>query len=324
MVSLLMALASTLKNFATNPTRFLLRKSVRAIRFLEGVLPTPVFSLVTWPAAAVWAVLEFRTDRQALAAWSRFPPQWRPRRLIYLFRQTIGFAHARLIYLWPDRLTQPRWLNRCPLAADYDLQKLLKGDRPIIFASLHFGSFRTLPYWLRAHGIPSTTLVGSPVSPQSAWIDRHSAPADVPVLMWVNEMREIRRSLRGDRRLLILMDVGRGKLVPVPFEDQIFWMATGAVRMAASAGALLVPCLIVEKKGMWNFVIHFGSPVPDEYLQGTPNLQAAASHLFHEMLPVLEKYPAQCRHRLLNCITSAATKTPPETGAMPYPEPELT
>ncbi|MEO6871340.1 MAG: hypothetical protein ABI233_03865 [Chthoniobacterales bacterium] len=319
-----MAFASTFKNFTRNPTRFVLRKSVRFIRLLESLLPPPVFSLIVWPAAAVWAALEFGKDRKALTAWSRFPPQWRPRRFIYIFRQTIGFAHARLTYLWPDRLTQPRWLERCRLEANYDLQKLLRADRPIIFVSLHFGSFRTLPYWLRAHGIPVTTLVGRPVSPQSAWIDRHSAPADVPVLMWVNEMREIRRSLTGDRRLLILVDVGRGKLVPVPFDNQTFWMATGAVRMAASAGALLVPCLNVEIKGMWSFVIHFGAPVPDEYLQGTPNLQAAASHIFHEMLPVLEKYPAQCRYRMLNCITSSATEAPPQTAVLPYPEPEPT
>ena len=318
-----MALVSTLKNFARTPTRFLLRKSVRAIRMLESLLPAPVFSLVVWPAAAIWAIMEFKTDRMALAAWSRFPPQWRPNRLIYLFRQTIGFAHARLIYLWPDRLTQPRWLDRCRLEASYDLPKLLKEDRPIIFVSLHFGPFRSLPYWLRAHGIPSTTLVGSPISPQSAWIDRHSAPADIPVLMWINEMREIRRSLSGDRRLLILMDVGRGKLVPVPVENQTFWMATGAIRMAASAGALVVPCLIVEKKGMWNFVIHFGSPVPDEYLQGTPNMQAAANHIFHEMLPVLRKYPAQCRHRMLNCITPTSADHPSEESVIEQPEPEL-
>lgn len=315
---------ATFKNFAQNPTRFVLRKSVRLIRFLERVMPISVFSLITWPAAALWAVLEFKTGRRALGSWSRFPPQWRPRRIVYIFSQTIGFAHARLIYLWPDRLTRPRWLDRCRLEADYDLQNLLTGDRPIVFVSLHFGPFRTLPYWLRAHGIPSTTLVGSPVSPQSAWIDRHSAPADVPVLMWINEMRAIRRSLDGARRLLILMDVGRGKLVPVPFENHFFWMATGAIRLAASAGALLVPCLIVEKKGIWNFVVHFGSPVPDEHLQGTPNLEAAASHIFHEMLPVVEKFPAQCRHRMLNCVTSSATEMPPETNVIPHPEPEVT
>ncbi|MGI8890815.1 MAG: hypothetical protein ACR2G0_08550 [Chthoniobacterales bacterium] len=304
-----MALASTIKSFTQSPARFLLRKSVRAIRFLESQLPPSVFGLIAWPAATIWALLEFKTDRRALTAWSRIPSQWRPRRLIYLFRQTIGFAHARLVYLWPDRLTQPRWLNRCRLEANYDLQNLLKADRPIIFVSLHFGPFRTLPYWLRAHGIPSTTLIGSPVSPQSAWIDRHSAPADVPVLMSVSEMREIRRSLAGNRRLLILTDVGRGKLVPVPFGNQTFWMATGAARLAASSGALLVPCLIVQEKASWNFAIHFGSPVPDEYLLGTPNLEAASIHIFHEMLPVAEKHPEQCRHRMLNCISASVMET---------------
>ena len=287
-------------------TQWLERKSVHSVRALERCLPVPILSMVLWPAAVLWTLIEFKTHLKAVASWSRFPPQWKPNRFIYTFRQTLGFSHSRLVYLWPDRLPDPRWRARCALRADYDLEKLLSAERPIIFASLHFGPFRSLPYLLRAHGIPATTLIGSPVSARSAWIDRHSPPADVPVLASVNDIREIRRSLVGKRRLLILMDVARGRLVPIPFEDQVFRMATGALRLAASTGALLVPCLLVEKKVSWDFSIHFGSPVPDELLGQTADLEPAANHLFHQFLPVLEAYPAHCRHRLLNSITPAS------------------
>jgi lauroyl/myristoyl acyltransferase len=298
------------------------RAGVRAIRALGTLLSVPMLNAVTWLPAAVWALIEFRTDRKAFRAWSRFPPKWHPHCALFTFVQTIGFAHARLVYLWPDRLTQPRWLKRCRLQAKFDLKKLLESDRPIIFVSLHFGPFRSLPYWLRAHGIPTTTLVGKPVSKQSAWIDRLSPPLNVPVLTCVEDMRSIRKSIIGRRRLLFLSDVGRGKLVPVPFEDdQIFWMATGAIRLAASTGALLVPCLITGNKGLWNFIIHFGSAVPAEHLQEKPDLPAAANHLFQEMLPVLRQHPEQCRHRLLHCITSSSIVTQPDTGLIGTPEP---
>lgn len=242
-------------------------------------------------------------------AWSRMPKTWRPKPLAFFFRQTIGFAHARLVYLWPDQLGKSHWLKRCQLKLDSNLEKRLQSERPIVFASFHFGPFRTLPYWLRAHGIAVTTLVGTPISRESAMIDALSPPPEVPVLAWVNDMKEIRKSVGPGRRLLILIDVDHAKQTPVTMANEVFRLTTGAVRLAAATGADLIPCVIVEKD-VWNFVIHFGSPVPQAFLGKSPDVPAATSHLLGELLPVMLCHPVQCRHRFLSSITPAGQTNP--------------
>jgi len=44
----------------------------------------------------------------------------------------------------------------------------------------------------------------------------------------------------------MLIDVDRGKQLYVPFEDRLFRMATGAIRLAQMLDAELIPVLIVE------------------------------------------------------------------------------
>ena len=75
----------------------------------------------------------------------------------------------------------------------------------------------------------------------------------------VNEMSRVRQFLGAGQRLLIMVDVDRGKQIHVPFENHSFRMATGAIRLAALTGAELIPCVIVET-GSWKFAIYFGTP----------------------------------------------------------------
>ena len=294
-------MTSLSKNLLFPLTRYVKRLGLSLLRLAERVLPRTLLSLLMWPAALAWAVIEAKTDRKALASWSRFPVRCRPNRLRFFFLQTIGFAHSRLVYLWPHRLTEPSWLQRCAVQASPEVEALLRSDRPIIFASLHFGPFRALPYWLRAHGVTTTALVGRPVSAESALLDRLSAPADVPVLAAVDDMRLLRRSMVAGRRLLILMDVDRGKQVAVRAGDEVFHLATGAIRLAAATGAALVPCVIV-REGAWKFSIQLGAPVPSSLLGKTPDVKRAATRILEELLPVIRRFPGQCRHRLLASV----------------------
>jgi hypothetical protein len=101
-----------------------------------------------------------------------------------------------------------------------------------------------------------------------------------------------------------MVDVDRGKQVYVPFESYFFRMATGAIRLAAMAGAELVPCLILETAA-WKFVIHFGDPVPLGYLGKHPDLKGAAAHLLKEFLKIIRSYPERCNHKLLSAISPA-------------------
>jgi len=58
----------------------------------------------------------------------------------------------------------------------------------------------------------------------------------------------------------MLVDVDRGKQFYVRFEDRLFRMETGPIRLAQMLDAEVVPVLIVETS-TWKYTIHFGSPV---------------------------------------------------------------
>ena len=123
------------------------------VRFCERVLPPSSFSLLLWPLAAVWDLVQVR-ERKPLTHWRRFPQSWRPKRWRYILRHSLGLYHSQLLYMWPDRLTKPPLVNRCRFEGDRKLLELSEDDRGIVLASVHFGPFEILPYWLRAYGIP--------------------------------------------------------------------------------------------------------------------------------------------------------------------------
>ncbi len=291
------------------------------LRLGERLLPINVLSLLLWPPAAAWDLMQLRR-RNLLAAWRRFPQSWQPKPAQFFLRQSLGLYHAQLVYIWPDRLCTRRWLSRCRLVGRVDLVRSENKDRPTILASVHLGPSEIMNYWLRAHGIVTTTVRGPwPKSLQRLASYQHalSPPADVPVFLLVEEVSRIRQFLRPGQRLLVMVDVDRGKQLYVPFENHVFRMANGAIRLAALTGAELVPCLIVETSS-WNFAIHFGNPVPEEYLANTTDLQAIGTHLLKEFVKVIVRYPEQCTHRLLSCISPApaagVTKIPAVTLAI--------
>ena len=248
-----------------------------------------------------------------MTAWRRFPVAWRPGAVGFFLWQSLVPYHTRLVYTWPDRLPNPRWLSRCHLEGDRDLAALRDQDRGAILASLHFGPFETLPYWLRAQGIPATTLMGQPASQKSLMSHLYSLspPADVPVFLSATDFvplprfRHVRQFLGPGRWLVVTVDVDHGIQFQVPFENRLFRMATGAIRLAAMADVELIPCLITETAS-WKFAIHFGAPVPRCYLGNSPDMQTVGAHLLKEFMKVIARHPEQCCQRLLSCISPSA------------------
>ena len=127
-------------------------------------------------------------------------------------------------------------------------------------------------------------------------------------MLGVNEIAHIRQFLTPGRNLYVMCDVDRGKQIDVTFDDYSFRFATGAIRLAAMAGAELIPCLITEKD-IWDFEVWFGRAVPQTYLGHHPDLQGAATHLLEEFLPIVSQSPAQSGHRLVSCINPKAVNT---------------
>ena len=279
------------------------------LRLCERVLPPSVLSLLLWPPAAAWDLLHLR-QRTPLTCWRRFPESWRPKRWRFVLRQSLGHYHAQLVYIWPDRLRTARWLRRCRLEGGSHLIGPWEGRRAVVGASLHFGPVATLPYWLRAHGIVQTSVRAPAVDflkGLTIYQFSLSPPADVPVFLSTREigsrprLSSIRKILGQSRRLGVLLDVDRGKQCYVRFEDRLFRMATGAIRLAQMLDAELIPVLIVETS-MWKYTIHFGTPVPEHYLGNPPDMQAIGTHLLQEFSKVITRYPEQCNMRLLRAM----------------------
>jgi lauroyl/myristoyl acyltransferase len=302
---------------ASAATRLILRLKLAAawvgfsfLRGCERLLPTGVLSLLLWPPAAAWDLVQVR-QRKLVTRWRQFPESWHPKPARFFLRQSLGLYHPQLIYTWPDRLSTPRWLSRCRLEGGSELIGSREGDRGVVFASVHFGAPETLPYWLRAHGIVTTMIRGRPASESLKSLASYqyslSLPADVQLFLDAKDFiplprfARIGKFLRPGRRLLVMVDVDRGPQFHVPFGNRLFRMASGAISFAALAGADLIPCLIVEPAS-WKFVIHFGAPVPRGYLGRSPDMQAAGAHLLAEFSKVISRYPEQCKSRFLSAM----------------------
>jgi lauroyl/myristoyl acyltransferase len=290
------------------------------LRLAERMLPQTVLRALLWLPAAAWGLAELRWRRMA-ASWRRFPETWRPEPIPYVLRRIFGHPHARLVYAWPDRLRSPRWSSRCRVEGSRYWKQLQEENKSVILASVHFGPFETLPYWLRAHGVAATTLLGQANALQSLKARQYalSPPATVPVFLPVSHLPRVRQFLGPRGRPLVMVDVNRGKQIYVPFDNCLFRMATGAIRLAARAEAELIPCLIFETAS-WQFTLHFGTPVPKRYLGLSPDLGRAAAHLLAEFLKIIPLYPEQCGRRLLSCISPGTM----DEVAQPFTESELT
>lgn len=290
------------------PGTFLAWTGFYLVRLGERILPQPLFSLLLWPALVLPALLNFEKQRKVKAAWPCFPRRWQPGRASYFLQQTIGLAHARLVYTWPDRLTKPSWKSRCQWRGDCDLAALRESERPVIFVTLHFGPFETLPYWLRAFGLPVTALVGRPAPRQRLKNIQYSLspPANIPLVVPVTDQRRLRRTMEHARHLLVYMDVNRGKQITAPFGEHILRLATGAIRLAMMRDALLVPCLIVSS-GPWRYTIYCQpSPGCSESPEGAGEVSKIAAQLAGLFLPIVSRFPAQCSPRLLASILPRA------------------
>ena len=308
-----MPIASVGSNLGSRVRRAGAWSVFRLLRFCESYLPTSLLSLLLWFPAAIWDLFKLR-PRRLLLCWHGYPAFLRPKITRFLRHHLSGFSHARLIYSWPDRLSEARWLERCCVEGKFDLAELCEGKRGIVFASLHFGPFEAFPYWLRAHGIVTTMIrgLGPPDSLQSLtrYQYRLSPPDDVPVFLLAQDLTplprfaHLRSILGPGRRMLVMVDADRGIQVQVPFAERSLRMAAGAIRLAAMADADLIPCLIAET-GPWRFAIHFGEKVPREYLQHSCDLEPISRHLVREFSKVIAAYPEQCRERFLSALSSS-------------------
>jgi hypothetical protein len=214
----------------------------------------------------------------------------------------------RVLKFLPDRLSSPRWKSRCRVIGLERLCEARRAGRPVLLAFFHFGPFTLMGTWLRAQGIPATTLILGTARARSRADrrkDRYTPHPTVPGVLYRDQLREAVRVFSSGGTLLVAIDFPTGGQVEVPIAGGwTFRMATGAIRLAARHGAELIPCHIIQA-GPWRFRIELGQPVPREQLAGEPDLVAVGKHLIAESLPHWRLHPRQCHPYLLECFQPA-------------------
>jgi lauroyl/myristoyl acyltransferase len=217
----------------------------------------------------------------------------------------------RALRYLPDRVSSPRWRERCQIVGAERIKAARKAGRPVMLAICHFGPFILTGLWLRAFGMPVTGMILRTAGVRSRTDrrrDNYLPHPQIPGYLHADQLREIVRLVSAGGTLVVAIDFPSGRQELVPGEaGWSFRMATGAIRLAARHSAELIPCHIIHE-GLWRFRIELGRPVPREHLSGEPDFVAVGKHLLAEALPYWRRHPEQCHPHLLQ---SFQQETPP-------------
>jgi hypothetical protein len=281
------------------------------LRGLERRISPGILRMILLPCVCLFTLFQWDRLSGLYRGFSRpFARHLLPGNLpMRLYRQQVRYHLSRILSFWPDRLASERWRRRCRITGLDHLAQSRDGDRPVILACLHFGPPpAVLRYWLRAHAIPAVFLVREPPLGGSSLkrrMDSLSGFPHLPSWLTLQQLRQARQVLQAGACLMIAVDGGAGKQLHVRQDGGSFLLSTGAMRLASSTGAELIPCLIAEEAG-WHFRLHFGRPTPSRHLKSGHDGYAAAQHLVEEFMPVIQAHPEQCGSLLLGCFLEPA------------------
>jgi hypothetical protein len=281
-----------------------------SLRLLERAMPPFLLGRFLWPITALWSAWELIYYRPTLRLFRRLPaalhPAWRP--FVWplrVWRRRCWLNLTKLLSSWPDRLQEPRWQKRCHSDGMERLEKLWSTGRPMVLVSLHFGAASVFYHWLRARGLPAAALVGrnlrEPLTYRRRLIrqaDRLRGLEQVPRAFEVSQLYEAVEFLRSPGILLTSADGDQGRQLLVRGEGYGMLLSPGAFRLAALAGAVVLPYMAYAELGM-RLTVHLGEPVPDDYVTDRRRHEAACECLLRGFLPVLRDQPEQCSAELL-------------------------
>jgi lauroyl/myristoyl acyltransferase len=214
----------------------------------------------------------------------------------------------RMLEHLPERLAEPKWMNRCRIEGLDHVLRARQNGRPVVLAFTHFSAYRLSRFWLRAAGVPAATLIAGRAENRTKWerLEDGCCPfPEIPTTFYLDQLREASEFLAAGNSLLMAIDHAAGKQMNVPAgEGWTFQMATGAVRLAIRHRAELIPCVVIDE-GRWRFHIKLGRPVPAEYLAAEADWIQAGKHLLNEMLPHFRNHPRQCSKLLFKYFQPA-------------------
>lgn len=279
----------------------LARLHIGFYRLLERNLSPDAFHAVVWPWFFLRALLnnlfKLVPPRPPAPDFLRVPRNFRTRvrdrRHIYMNEVLQNFY---------DRLSAPKWQERCEVVGLEHLEAARRANRPVILVYWHYGCYPLTPGWVRpGMKFPLVPFVGG-VSYKRSHLarlqDQIGQTMDLPTSVHPDQVREIVRLVRGTNLVYIAIDVPISKQVTVPFcEGWDYQLTSGPIRMAGRFGADLIACGMT-REGPWRYRLFFGKPVPREFLQDEAGCEKAGAHLIAQMLPEFKARPHQCMDAL--------------------------
>jgi lauroyl/myristoyl acyltransferase len=269
------------------------RAAFATIRAVGNTLPLPMMLALLTPFAFVRALLD--TVRSPMRNPPRSLP---PDRLLGRF----SFAAARqrtrswlntASMLWADRFASGRWDGRIDVEALARLRPILE-TRPVIAVTVHYGGIFVLPTLLRAHGIPTASVVANALWPIRWWRRRRAELTsidDLPLHFLSGDARAIVRYMKPGRAIVVAADYPFGEQLATTFDSARLVLSTSSLRLARVTNAAVVPFL-VSSDSAWRFRLHVGEPVPDELIAGERQ-QDCVDHIAGELLPLAARSPRQ-------------------------------
>jgi hypothetical protein len=201
------------------------------------------------------------------------------------------------------------------------LEAALGSGRPVMLATLHYGNLTELYHWLRSRGLAVAFIVARDLNRRTEYRNHVDSLADqanglvgVPRLFQIDQLWEAREFLSEPRRLLVIpMDGSARPDIRVQGADYELEVATGALRLAAIAGAMVLPCLSFAPSAL-RFTIAFGNPVPIQNVPGRRKQTAACEDIVGQLLPWVEQRPEHCAPILMWALHAT-----PKSSEKPHP-----
>src|SRR6267143_4215264 len=240
---------------------------------------------------------------------------------VHAFRRArMNYLLSRVLEFFPDRLATPKWQNRFQTRGLDHIEAAQKNGRRVVLVCFHFGTFKLIPFWLRALGIPVIALLRGKSEGRSQlkrMKDQLSPFREIPTVLYSgDQLRRVIDLLSAGYVLMLAADRETGRQMTVPINDHwSFRMATGAIRLASHCDAELIPCCMTYE-GDWHFRLEIAHPVPRKYLANGSDMLPAGQYLVREMLPPVWNNPEQSTDYLPNCFR-ANVSTPVAKDSSP-------
>ena len=211
------------------------------LRVLERRLPMSLLLMVCIPLAGIIAV--FTRPREGVI-------QVRYRKYL-----------NKILLVFSGHLAEPKWLERCEVEISDECSEDLKSGKPIVFLFVHEGTFKIIPYWLRAQGIRVSAIMKSHIKRRKFHRlerDKRDIFPEQKVIWGRDELKGFCELLNQGGSLLIAVDTRLGKTEDFKLPSgEMATVPTGPFRIAKKYDASVYPCGLVSR-GNWKFHLRVG------------------------------------------------------------------